>query len=382
MKITISKILNRTDLAQSGSHGGLVVTKHARTMLRDFFGMLGIDREFRDENGTEDVLIHYAEYTANGTTPNDRITPIGKYATRHNLMPGDRLVFQKVIDGGTGRYSIRYERKPESAFFVGKSNERSEVLNPETFVAIMAVKTASGEVVQTGETSYEMDVRYQGSLGRMEIEQDDTLVSLCVNGEHIEKNNKYYELDTSVVPFELKKTDTWKLELSMDSDVVEMDEKADEELLRTVSSDVVRTVPVEYEPRPEPKQLPRLIGEREGAGRDRNRADNALARAGFLCEYNNEHELFLRKTQPVNYTEPHHLIPLQFDELFANSLDVEANIVSLCSNCHNLIHYGADAERVIRKLWQDRQEAIKAAGIGVMRNDVELDIDILLSFYG
>lgn len=45
MKITISKILNKTDLAESGSHGGLVVTKPMINPLTDFFeetGWIGI----------------------------------------------------------------------------------------------------------------------------------------------------------------------------------------------------------------------------------------------------------------------------------------------------------------------------------------------------
>lgn len=36
MRVRISKILNKTDLAQSGSHGGLVVTKSVQQALRDF----------------------------------------------------------------------------------------------------------------------------------------------------------------------------------------------------------------------------------------------------------------------------------------------------------------------------------------------------------
>lgn len=41
MKITISKILNKTDLAESGSHGGLVVTKPMINPLTDFLKKLG-----------------------------------------------------------------------------------------------------------------------------------------------------------------------------------------------------------------------------------------------------------------------------------------------------------------------------------------------------
>ena len=49
MKITISKILNKTDLAESGSHGGLVVTKPMINPLTDFFEETGVDRDFKDK---------------------------------------------------------------------------------------------------------------------------------------------------------------------------------------------------------------------------------------------------------------------------------------------------------------------------------------------
>ena len=103
MKITISKILNKTDLAESGSHGGLVVTKTAQKMLLDFFESAGQEHNFIDKDDAEEFPIHYVDYTSNGTTPNDRITPIGKYASKHDLTPGDVLIFQKDDDGGTKR---------------------------------------------------------------------------------------------------------------------------------------------------------------------------------------------------------------------------------------------------------------------------------------
>ena len=42
MKITISKILNKTDLAESGSHGGLVVTKPIFLKKLGWIGILKI----------------------------------------------------------------------------------------------------------------------------------------------------------------------------------------------------------------------------------------------------------------------------------------------------------------------------------------------------
>ena len=48
----------------------------------------------------------------------------------------------------------------------------------------------------------------------------------------------------------------------------------------------------------------------------------------------------------------------------------------------HLIHYGADAEIVIRELWEDRKEELEAAGILEMNNGTRLTVDILLGFYG
>ena len=43
------------------------------------------------------------------------------------------------------------------------------------------------------------------------------------------------------------------------------------------------------------------------------------------------------------------------------------NIVSLCSNCHNLLHYGrfTDKEPILEKLYKDRKEALKKVGLEI-----------------
>jgi 5-methylcytosine-specific restriction protein A len=61
--------------------------------------------------------------------------------------------------------------------------------------------------------------------------------------------------------------------------------------------------------------------------------------------------------------EPHHLIPLQFQNQFAHSLDIEENIVSLCSNCHNQLHYGKGSNRILQKLFNERIGYLRKAGI-------------------
>lgn len=104
--------------------------------------------------------------------------------------------------------------------------------------------------------------------------------------------------------------------------------------------------------------------------RDRQAAANALAKAHFLCEADKDHLSFIRKNSDKPYTEPHHLIPLAFQDRFEVSLDVEENIVSLCSNCHNEIHYGADADKLIEKLFAERCSDLKRAGIDIFLQDV------------
>ena len=107
--------------------------------------------------------------------------------------------------------------------------------------------------------------------------------------------------------------------------------------------------------------------------RDRKTAVNAMTRANHSCEVDENHPSFIRKNTNLNYTEPHHLIPMSYQDSFENSLDVEANIVALCSNCHNQIHYGADAEKLITKLFKKRQKELGLAGISIsLRNLLSL----------
>lgn len=109
--------------------------------------------------------------------------------------------------------------------------------------------------------------------------------------------------------------------------------------------------------------------------RDRTTAINALGIADFKCEIDKNHKTFIRKRDGLPYTEPHHLIPMAYQYLFDVSIDIEENIVSLCSNCHNEIHYGDNANKLIEKLFNERKDMLEGKGIYI-------DLDKLLSFYG
>lgn len=100
----------------------------------------------------------------------------------------------------------------------------------------------------------------------------------------------------------------------------------------------------------------------------------ALALANYSCEYCAEHKSFEKASDGRRYTEAHHLIPLSRYGEFQESLDNPANIVSLCSECHNRLHYGKDKEEMLKTLYEQRKDRLKKA-------EIEVDFDKLLGFY-
>lgn len=144
-------------------------------------------------------------------------------------------------------------------------------------------------------------------------------------------------------------------------------EKAEE---NTILKDVNRTITYgdegiieSYDNSPKsPKSS--VCSMREIYPRDKQVAVNALRMAQYLCEVDPNHHVFRRKNANTTYTEPHHLVPLSAQRDFPNiSLDREQNVVSLCSNCHNHLHYGADIDEILRPLFETRKELLKEIGI-------------------
>ena len=72
--------------------------------------------------------------------------------------------------------------------------------------------------------------------------------------------------------------------------------------------------------------------------------------------------------------EAHHLIPMSKQNLFEYSIDIEENIVSLCSHCHNEIHYGENAKELIKKLYYKRKDLLQ-------KKNVHISLEELLSYY-
>lgn len=99
--------------------------------------------------------------------------------------------------------------------------------------------------------------------------------------------------------------------------------------------------------------------------RNREVACNALALAEYKCEAQCDNVLFNKKGRVHFYTEAHHLIPLCYQDYFEYSLDVEANVVSLCPICHRRVHYGSVPELLIKKLYEARRNRLNNCNINI-----------------
>jgi hypothetical protein len=150
------------------------------------------------------------------------------------------------------------------------------------------------------------------------------------------------------------------------------EKKVDNELIDAIEDTPESDLPQkeDYVPTPEDRKDPIVIGENYSYPRNKVIALKALKRANYDCEIDNGHPSFMRKTNGTKYTEPHHLVPMSEQDRYENSLDVQANIISLCSNCHNELHYGQNPEPLLRKLYTNRKEELEAAGISISFEDL------------
>lgn len=125
-----------------------------------------------------------------------------------------------------------------------------------------------------------------------------------------------------------------------------------------------------------PKSVPDyvIVDGKKQYKRNQDVLNNALISANYKCEGNCRNDIFVKKDGKTPYTEGHHLIPLKVQDYFSYSLDVEANIVSLCPYCHRLLHYGFYKTELLEKLFVNRKERLKLCNI-------DISFEQLLLFY-
>lgn len=110
--------------------------------------------------------------------------------------------------------------------------------------------------------------------------------------------------------------------------------------------------------------------------RDPDIAYTALVAANFQCENDATHKTFLSGRTNENFVEAHHLVPMQFQEIYENSIDVPENIISLCPNCHRAFHNSESRHKIvlITKFLSARQSSLEKRGI-------VLTADQLIEYY-
>jgi 5-methylcytosine-specific restriction protein A len=106
--------------------------------------------------------------------------------------------------------------------------------------------------------------------------------------------------------------------------------------------------------------------------RDPEIAAYAIQLANFKCEIDPSHTTFISSARGIPYVEAHHLIPMGQQDRYPFSLDISANIVALCPNCHRLLHHGRvkDKKTQLAKLILARQEQLKEKEIFVEESEL------------
>ncbi|MGG3557873.1 hypothetical protein ABES23_14665 [Peribacillus frigoritolerans] len=127
---------------------------------------------------------------------------------------------------------------------------------------------------------------------------------------------------------------------------------------------------IEDKPNDKPKH--RSVNNKKVWSRTPKYASEAVADANYLCEFNNQHHHFKSKFNQKNYVEAHHLIPMSYQDQFDCSLDIHANIVSICLVCHKKIHFGLfeDKKEIIDKLFDSRRERLIKSGINITTHEL------------
>ncbi len=166
----------------------------------------------------------------------------------------------------------------------------------------------------------------------------------------------------------------WQLTLA-DEFVSQMEEKNADALLSNEVNDLIHQKGFQtsgYSGKPKKQATPIHTNGHKVYPRNRFVALNALYIANNTCEIESSHKSFIRKNSDVKYMEPHHLVPMAHSDKFSVSLDVEENIICLCSNCHNEIHYGKNAKELIAQLYEKRKDMLKRVGINISLEELLL----------
>ena len=191
---------------------------------------------------------------------------------------------------------------------------------------------------------------------------------LSLNGDERGRESKRPE---KAVDKEQTKTNDDVILPAVDSDVI-MENEIEEsvEQIKLAAESIHEEADFSYAGAPQEKKPYEETKGRKIIPRDIQKKRKALLHAGYKCEFDEGHKSFISKATGLPYMEAHHLIPMEYYNNFDVSIDVEENIISLCSNCHREIHHGKDASVIVKKLYEQRKPYLRKAGIDISLNQL------------
>lgn len=376
---TIIRRLSSTDVADKSGHGSEPPMPNSGKLtdsIEVFFDGREVRQKFIDVNTNKTFTLRMTDYATSKT--HHRVAPIGKFRSTYDLGVGDQIILEKIEKTGVSFYLIDYLKKSSVIALYGENGNKG-LVNEKKLAAIMEPRIKNGTASEPTPGEYHIKGKYKKTRGefvlycvanKMEIKFDGALVAI--------KGKKQYELDFSKTEIIFKELPDWEIEedkpklLSKYSTEDYMND--DNKIKNEIDGNDLLGNKTHYTPAPVVKEPLKSTKNGKVYPRKKSVSVGALKRADNQCEFNCSHRSFIRKNSNVKYMEPHHLIPLQFHEDFDWSLDVEANVVSLCSECHNRIHYG-DGANIIKKLWKLRKDELKGAKIPITEKN-------LLKYYG
>lgn len=118
----------------------------------------------------------------------------------------------------------------------------------------------------------------------------------------------------------------------------------------------------------EPTVMEHTVWKRSGILRTQS-----LEFAHYECALDHSHQTFIAESTHKPYMEAHHIIPMNLQGRFPNSLDVYANIICLCPICHRKIHLGLRDERreIIDRIYEERKDRLYHSGFMFGKGEFE-----------
>ncbi|GMG75481.1 hypothetical protein ShirakiTB12_39490 [Priestia megaterium] len=196
----------------------------------------------------------------------------------------------------------------------------------------------------------------------------DSIIKDAKFQEKNNKGNRMYSAALNHFKSYIKYADDQEFKSELIKEKVEFEGYLEQVKTETVKSDITD--------RAQEKPKHKKINMQKVWERNPKYAGEAVVAANYLCEVDSEHKYFVSKFNHQNYVEAHHLIPMKYQDQFNYSLDVHANIVSICLVCHKKLHYGLfkDKRHILEMLFNSRVERLENSGIFV-------SMDELYSFY-